>query len=366
MRTARRKCGLVEGVSTGTSAGLAEVAGQAGVSVATVSRVLNGRPGVSATTRQVVLDALDGLGYERPRRLHPSRAGLIGLIVPELSNPIFPAYAQSVESTLTARGYACVLCTQEPGGVTEDDYTDLLLERGVAGIIFVYGRHADSRADLQRYRKLTERRLPIALIGGVHVADGGTNDKSNGQYDLTAPLIRNDDALSIELGVQHLAALGHRRIGIALGPDRFVPVIHKRAGYLRAMRALDLGEIAPNWIRHGLHTLEGGHAATRELLAAGCTAVVCASDTMAVGAIRAVTETGLSVPADVSVVGFDDSTLMAYMDPPLTTIRQPVADMSRAAVSSLVTDLETGGPTARELLFRPELVVRASTGPELG
>ncbi|MDS1269288.1 LacI family DNA-binding transcriptional regulator [Lipingzhangella sp. LS1_29] len=342
-------------MSTGT-AGLAEIAGHAGVSAATVSRVLNGRPGVSPSTRRAVLRSVDVLGYERPQRLQPARAGLVGLIVPELDNPIFPAYAQCVESMLMQRGYACVLCTQEPGGVTEDDYTELLLERGVCGIVYVYGKHADSHADLDRYRRLLDQGLPLALIGGVA-------PEAQGADRIAAPLIRNDDARSIELGVQHLAALGHRRIGIALGPHRFVPVIHKRAGYLDGMRRAVGAEPPQEWCRHELHTLEGGHAATRELLAAGCTAALCASDTMAVGAIRAAREAGYRVPEDFSVVGFDDSPLMAYVDPPLTTIRQPVREMSRAAVASLVADLDSSEGCQRELLFHPELVVRSSTAP---
>ncbi|MQA98396.1 MAG: LacI family DNA-binding transcriptional regulator, partial [Streptosporangiales bacterium] len=146
---------------------LAEIAAQAGVSVATVSRVLNGRPGVSAASRQAVVTALDVLGYERPAPLRRiSHSGLIGLITPELSNPIFPAIAQVIQTALISPGYASVLCTHEMGGVTEDDYTELLLERGVSGIVFVSGMHADSRADPKRYRRLIDRRLPIVLVNG--------------------------------------------------------------------------------------------------------------------------------------------------------------------------------------------------------
>src|SRR5215813_13105396 len=118
---------------------MADIAKQAQVSEATVSRVINDRPGVSADTRQAVLTALDVLGYERPERLHKRSAGLVGLIVPELENPIFPAFAQT--------GYTPVLCTQTPGGVTEDEYLEMLLDRQVSGIVFVAGLHADTTAD---------------------------------------------------------------------------------------------------------------------------------------------------------------------------------------------------------------------------
>jgi alanine racemase len=134
---------------------LADIAIQAGVSEATVSRVLNDKPGVAAETRQAVLTALDVLGYERPARLRKHSAGLVGLVVPELENPIFPIFAQVIESVLAQQGYTPVLCTQTPGGVTEDEYVEMLLERSVAGIIFVSGLHADTSQDPARYRRLS-------------------------------------------------------------------------------------------------------------------------------------------------------------------------------------------------------------------
>src|SRR3954452_18216894 len=129
---------------------LADIAVQAGVSEATVSRVLNGRPGVADGTRQAVLTALDVLGYERPTRLKKRSAGLVGLIVPELDNPIFPAFAQVIESTLAQHGYTPVLCTQSPGGVTEDEYVEMMLDRQVSGIVFVSSLSADTAADPSR------------------------------------------------------------------------------------------------------------------------------------------------------------------------------------------------------------------------
>src|SRR3979490_3083269 len=145
---------------------LSDIAQQAEVSEATVSRVLNDRPGVAAETRQAVLTALDVLGYERPARLRKKSAGLVGLVVPELDNPIFPAFAQVIESALAQSGFTPVLCTQTPGGVTEDEYGEMLLDRQVSGIVFVSGLNADPTADPDRYRKLLSRPLPAAFING--------------------------------------------------------------------------------------------------------------------------------------------------------------------------------------------------------
>ena len=330
---------------------LADIAEQAGVSEATVSRVLNDRPGVSASTRQAVLTALDVLGYERPIRLR-GRSGLVGLIVPELENPIFPAFAQVMETLLAQQGYTPVLCTQTPGGVTEDEYVDLLLDRGVAGIIFVSGMHADATADHSAYTALVERGLPVVFVNGY--AEG-----------VDAPFISDDDATAMDLAVAHLVSMGHRRIGLAVGPQRFVPVVRKRAGFVDAMtRLAGMGpDEAASLVTHSLFAVEGGQAAAHHLIGLGCTAIVCGSDLMALGAIRTVRQRGLRVPEDVSIVGYDDSRLVAFTDPPLTTVRQAVGPMGTAAVQALM-DAINGTPAPRdEFVFRPELVVRNSTGP---
>jgi DNA-binding LacI/PurR family transcriptional regulator len=328
---------------------LADIAIQAGVSEATVSRVLNGRPGVAEATRQAVLTALDVLGYERPARLKQHSAGLVGLIVPELDNPIFPMFAQVIESALAHHGYTPVLCTQTPGGVHEDDYTQMLLERGVAGIVFVSGLHADSSADPARYVALRRRGLPIVLVNGY--IDG-----------VDAPFVSNDDVTSMDLAVTHLVAQGHTRIGLALGPRRFVPVIRKITGFRDAMRRhLGLDDV-DDWVECSLFSVEGGTAAAGRLVDAGCTAVICGSDLMALGAIRAVRDRGLEVPRDVSVVGYDDSPLIAFTDPPLTTVRQSVQAMGSAAVRALLDEISGVATPRAEYVFRPELVVRGSTG----
>src|SRR5918993_106569 len=172
---------------------LSDLARQAQVSEATVSRVLNDKPGVAAETREAVLAALDVLGYERPARLRRRGGGLVGLVVPELNNPIFPTFAQTIESALAQYGYTLVMCTQTPGGVTEDEYVEMLLDRQVAGIVFVSGLHADTTGDHERYRRLVARQLPVVLVNG-YVAG------------LPAPFISPDEHTAAELAVSHLAA----------------------------------------------------------------------------------------------------------------------------------------------------------------
>jgi LacI family transcriptional regulator, repressor for deo operon, udp, cdd, tsx, nupC, and nupG len=326
---------------------LADIARQAGVSEATVSRVLNDKSGVSSDTRQAVLTALDVLGYERPDRLTKRSAGLVGLIIPELDNPIFPIFAQIIEASLAQGGYTPVLCTRAFGGITEDEYVEMLLDRQVSGIIFVSGLSADTTADPDRYRKLIARPLPIVLVTGY-------------MEGVEAPFVSCDDRTAGELGVRHLAALGHRRIGLISGPARFLPVQRKIAGYREAMIKV-AGAVDERLIELSLFGVEGGHAAADRLLDRGCTGIVCGSDLMALGAIRAARARGLDVPDDVSIVGYDDSPLMGFTDPPLTTLRQPVRAMSMAAVRALIDEINGDPAPHSEYLFRPELVVRGST-----
>lgn len=328
---------------------LADIAAQADVSEATVSRVLNDKPGVAMSTRQAVLTALDVLGYDRPSRLRSKSALLVGLVLPELTNPIFPAFAQVIETSLARHGFTPVLCTQAPGGVHEDDYVRMLLDRGVAGIIYVSGLHADSTQDPGRYRELRERGLPIVLVNGF--AEG-----------VDAPFISNDDVASMQLALRHLVELGHSRIGLAVGPDRYVPVVRKITGFRQAMRALLGKEDVEDLIERTMFSVEGGACAAGRLLERRATAIVCGSDLMALGAIREARSRGLQVPQDLSVVGYDDSALVAFTDPPLTTVRQLVPAMGEAAVRALLDEIG-GEPAPRaEYVFRPELVVRGSTG----
>lgn len=329
---------------------LADIARHAEVSEATVSRVLNGKPGVAEATRQAVLTSLDVLGYDRPSRLKRTSAGLVGLVMPELTNPIFPAFAQVIETLLARHGYTPVLCTQTPGGVHEDEYVQMLLDRGVSGIIYISGLHADTAQSPQRYVDQRDRGLPVVFINGFRAG-------------VDAPFISTDDRLAAMQAVAHLVSLGHRRIGLAVGPDRYVPVQRKVAGFRQAMESsLGIRETG-DLIEHSLFNVEGGAAAATALMSRGVTGIVAGSDMMALGAIRAARSAGLLVPEDVSVIGYDDSLLIAYTDPPLTSVRQGVTAMSEVAVQALLAEIGgTPGPRT-EFLFDPELIVRGSTGP---
>jgi DNA-binding LacI/PurR family transcriptional regulator len=320
------------------------VAQKVGVSEATVSRVLNNRPGVSDATRASVLTALDVLGYERPTQLRGERARLVGLVLPELQNPIFPALADVIGDALAQHGLTPLLCTRTAGGVSEAEYVDLLLQHRVSGVVFAGGLYAMADAPHEHYRRLSERRLPVVLVNA-------------GIDHLTFPRVSADDVVAVEQAVGHLRSLGHERIGLVLGPPDHVPSRRKLASF-RAVLGAAPGDDA---VEHTLFSLEGGQVAAGKLLDRGFTGVLCASDLLALGSVRAARRRGRSCPDDVSVVGYDDSPLMTCAAPPLTTIRQPIEAMGRAAVELLVAQIEGADVPADELMFEPELVVRGST-----
>jgi DNA-binding LacI/PurR family transcriptional regulator len=328
---------------------LAEVAAKVGVSTATVSRVLNGKGGVAEPTRQAVLTALDVLGYERPTQMRGERSRLVGLVLPELQNPIFPAFAEVAGGALVQQGFTPVLCTQTTGGVQEPDYVELLLQQHVSGVLFVGGLYALANSSHAHYARLTDRKLPTVLVNAA--VDG-----------LAFSRVSCDDAVAVEQSIAHLRHLGHTQIGLILGLPDHVPS-QRRLTAARAQQGRNGFSLPDDRVVNSLFSIEGGQAAATTLLDRGMTALICASDPIALGAIRAVRRAGLSVPNDVSVIGFDDSALMTCTDPPLTTVRQPIEPMGRAAVDLLVGLINGGTFAPHELLYEPELVVRSSTAP---
>jgi DNA-binding LacI/PurR family transcriptional regulator len=218
----------------------------------------------------------------------------------------------------------------------------MLLDQQVSGVVFCGG------LSVEEHGQLLERGVPVVLLNAA-VSHAGF------------PRVSTDDTAAVEQAFKHLAVLGHQRIALLVGPAHHAPSRRKTEAFrVLVARAGLTGSSA---VGHALFSFEGGFAVASELLAAGMTALICGSDILALGAIRAARRAGLSVPGHVSVVGFDDSPLMSYTDPPLTTLRQPIEAMARAAVTVLVNQIDGDAPTPTELLHEPELVVRGSTGP---
>lgn len=321
---------------------MADLASHAGVSTATVSRVLSGKPGVKEATRQTVLEALDKLGYSRDRATG-SRLGTIAILTPELSNPAFPGFVEKLDMLLFAAGLPNVVCPAGNTGTGEMQYLDQLLDLDVAGVISVSGTPADMYTSNERYEHLSNAGVPTVFINAY-------------APDLPGAFFSCSDSDGVTAAVMHLRSLGHERIGLAVGARRYLPTRRKIA----ALEELGFGagDIATT-----MFTAEGGQLAASQLIESGHTALVCGSDIMALGAIREARTRGLEVPSQISVVGYDDSPLMAFTDPALTTVRQPVRAMCEAAVTALLGALAGEPLSNREMLFPPDLIIRSSTGP---
>ena len=262
---------------------LTDVAEKVGVSEATVSRVLNGRPGVSEATRKAVLTALDVLGYERPTKLRGERARLVGLVLPELQNPIFPAFADVVGGSLAQQGLTPVLCTHT-AGLSEADYIELLFEQHVSGVLFAGGNYSGKNGAHEHYQGLIDRKLPTVLV------NAGIDDAA-----VPPGVVRRRRGRRPGVPAPHLARPHPHRADPRPGRPRAVAAAARRPPGERSTDAgLELGRDQVEFTRH---SLEGGQAAAARLLSRGITGVVCGSDPTALGAIRATKRAGLSVPA---------------------------------------------------------------------
>jgi DNA-binding LacI/PurR family transcriptional regulator len=326
---------------------LAEVAQLAEVSEATVSRVLNGRPGVADGTRRRVLDVMGDLGY----RDVPSLAGrseVVGIVTPELENPVFALFAQSLQSHLASRGLLPVVCSATSETVNEQDYLDHFVASRAAGAVVVNGRYAQPEVGYDAYVDVHDSGLPLVLVNGIHNPS-------------PLPAIAIDLRAATAAAARHLVTLGHRKIGMVVGPMRYSTSLDMVEGCRDAASRLGVS-CDESMISETVFTFEGGQAGSAQLLEAGVTGIIAANDLMAAGVIAAVRAWGGAVPDDVSVIGFDGTPPMSYTSPRLTTMRQPIDRMS-AAATELLADSIGGNGVSQTQVFAPELVVGRSTGP---
>ena len=325
---------------------LHHVAQIAGVSEATVSRVINAKPGVAETTRRTVLDVLSDLGYrEVPTK--STESGVVGIVTPELENPIFPLLAQTIEAHLARRQLMSLVCPSTSETVAEQDYLDYFVAQQAAGIVVVNGRYAQEGIGYGDYQRIIDGGIPVVLVNGIF-------------ENCPIAAVSIDVAAAARLGVEHLARLGHRRIACLTGPMRYSTSQLFVEGYAAAMAQLPESEVLTS---ETLFTFEGGRAGMARVLEAGFSAVVCAGDVMALGAVAAARSWGAEVPDDMSIIGLDGTPLSTLTAPALTTLRQPVTRMASAVAALLVSNRNGDSPLSTPQLFVPELVAGASVGP---
>jgi LacI family transcriptional regulator len=330
-----------------------DVARLAGVSRATVSYVINNRTDgnvrISEETRCRVLEAVEELGY-RPnvlaRSLRQGQTHTIGMIVPDNTNPFFAEVARGVEDTSFEQGYSVILCNSDSDLDKELLYTNVLAEKRVDGILFVaVGMSAERICVLQ------ERRMPVVVV------------------DRDLPDVAVDSVMTANerggwLATRHLIELGHRRIGCIAGPSDVTPSAERVTGYRQALREAAL-PVEEGLIMRGDFQYESGYQAARQLLSMDDppTAVFACNDLMAIGTISAAVELGRQVPADLSVVGFDDVPLASFANPALTTVVQPKYEIGVVAATMLLERMQDPDRPPQRKMLDTELVVRQSTAP---
>jgi len=330
---------------------ISDVARVAGVSKGAVSFALNGRPGVAAATRERILAVARDLSWSpslRGRALSVSRALAVGLVIarpPETlgADPFFASFITGIETVLSERGYALMLQVVSDERTEHESYRRLAASGRVDGVFLT-----DMRVDDVRPQLLDDLDLPTVVIG-----------PAPGRGPWSAVYI--DDQPGIVAAVEHLVALGHRRIGHVAGPAEFVHGVSRRAAWASAVT--DAG-LAPDTCITSDFSAQGGADATRRLLdlPEPPTAIVYANDLMAIAGMSIAIGRGVDVPSQLSVTGFDDTPLAAYLQPALTTVRTDVVGWGRAAATRLLA-LVDGEAGAEIDLPSPEFVIRASTAP---
>ena len=331
---------------------LRDVAADAGVHPATASRALNPatRPLVNDETARRVVEAAERLGY-RPnpiaRGLKTNRSYTIGVVVPDLRNPLFPPIARGIEERLEPSGYTSVLANTDNAHEREKLSFEALRARQVDGIIT-----GTARRRHPLLRELADTGMPVVQV-------------NRRMDDDDVPSVVADDRGGIVQAVEHLVGLGHTRIAHVAGSLEVSTGLHRYEGFLEAMAAHGL-PVEPSLVPTALNYSEAeGTRLTREVLAADAsfTAILAGNDLMALGCIDALREAGLRCPEDVSVVGFNDMDWSDRFSPPLTTVRVPHHDLGIRAADLMLARLADPAGEAEHLLLDVELVVRGSTAP---
>lgn len=323
-----------------------EVARSAGVSIATVSRVSNGTAPVGPRTAARVRAAMERLGYSPhalARGLASRRSHTLGLLITDILTPYFPDIVRGAQEAAEAAGYVVLLGDASVHTASEDLLVKRLLERRVDGLIVASSRTTDEYA-----RQLRSEDVPVVCINGPL-----------GQFPHAVQI---DQRQGARLAVDHLAELGHRRIAHITGPTGVPTRAERLAAFRAALRDRGIA-YDPSLVATNVSTIDQSRSASAQLLALADppTAIFAYNDRLAVGSYQAIRAAGLVIGRDVSVVGFDDIPMTEWLDPPLTSVRQPRRDMGRTAVDILLKALRRE-PAPDLVVVQPTLVVRGSTG----
>jgi LacI family transcriptional regulator len=328
---------------------ISDVARLAGVSLGTVSNVLNRPERVSETTRDRVLRAIEELSFIPNGSARQLRAGTIttvGAVLLDIGNPFFTEVARGIEDRLDRDDYTLMLASSDGELDREARYLRLFEEHGVLGVLVTPAGH-----DLEHLLELRSRGVQVVLLDGT-------------SPDPTISSVAVDDVAGAAMAVEHLLSLGHRRIGFINGPQAIQQCVDRRAGMLRALTAAGLGRSAMIEVEVPALNADGGEVGAAQLLEGPLpTALFCVNDLTALGAMRTLRANGMRIPDDMAVVGYDDVNFASMLTTPLTSVRQPTHRLGEVAADLLLRAAGPDAPPAQQVEFQPELVVRASSGP---
>jgi LacI family transcriptional regulator len=328
---------------------LKDVAEHAGVSQATVSRVLNNNPSVAENLRERVLKAVRALGYQpnrAARRLRANTNDVLGLIISDIENPYFTSVVRGVEDAAYAEKMSVVLCNTDEKLEKQRMYLQVMQAEQVAGLI-ITPTHID---DSVEFAPLIQAGMPVVLL-----------DRQTSNYKCDAVVVNNVGG-AYE-AVKHLIDLGYQRIGIVGGLPHLTTGKERNEGYLKALSEAGI-ETHQAYIKIGDFKSESGYRLTHELLETtpAPQAIFVANNLMTLGALRAIHERELHIPEDVALVGFDDMPWSGELCPPLTAVAQPTYDLGREAVRLLVRRLRTPHTSFNTVVLQTRLVIRESCG----
>lgn len=325
------------------------VAARAGVSFTTVSHVLNGTRRVSDAARERVERAIAEMGYAPSavaRALKMSETCILGVLVPNITNPFFAELTRGIEDCCHRTQYSVFLCNSDDDPARQARYLQTLLERRVDGLLLA----AAAGEALPLVQRLAATRVPTVVV-----------DRSIA--GLEADLVRVDHQGGARMAVEHLLALGHRAIGCIAGPSEFAVGRARLLGWQEAMAGAGV-TVDPDWLVEGEFSAAAGHALALRLLARGdLTAIFAGNDLLAIGALRAAAERSVPVPERLSVIGFDGIDLGGYAFPALTTVGHPIRAMGEVAAEVLIERIAAASTPRREVVLAPHLLMRESTGP---
>jgi len=325
-----------------------DVARLAGVSIQTVSAIINHKPGITNATRIRVLAAIEQLGY-RPysiaRSLRTRQTHSIALIVSDIANPFYATMASAVEDFAHNAGYSVILHNTHDDLDRETAYLQAIAQRWVDGAIIV-----STRSEVVGLENLQEAHIPVVAVNHIPAVYNG-------------PSVTMDNYRAGRLAAEHLVRLGHRRISHISGPSRLYISHEREQGFLEVL--LEHG-LRPAFCANGSGDwgCESGYRAMLQILDCGGdhpSAVFAANDRMAIGSMRAIYDRGLRIPEDISILGLDDIEMAAFTNPPLTTIGQPIIRMALTAVEILIRILSGEQVPQSKVLLQPTLIIRGST-----